>query len=78
MRPSIHTIVIEIRAAGWTQRAIAEEVGCTQPLISAIERTADYEIGETLGGKLRELHAQIIAAGKLQKRRPKTGEARAA
>jgi len=59
LRPSEEAAILDLHAAGWTQTAIAERVGCSQPTVS--RTLAEYDDSRPLARKLLESRARDVA-----------------
>ena len=59
---NITKLLVEIQAAGWSQRDIAERVGTTQATIWRHARGRSAEIGLSLGMAIMALHREVCGA----------------
>lgn len=64
--------IVELRAAGYSQSAIATEIGCTQGLISQMELGRLRDLSYSLGASLVEFHARVIGTAEKPPHTPQT------
>jgi transcriptional regulator with XRE-family HTH domain len=58
------TLIAELMDRGWTQQRLAELAGCKQPTISDLKRGDLTDPRDSVGSRLRSLHAAGLRAGK--------------